>query len=151
MDERFEISELSICTFKIEKGIIQPELNKYPRRLCVIDKQRRIVVDVKHKLEYDYIETVSGIYFINKSSEKIKENKRAAIFPCIMFLNDTDIEDRKDLISAKEIIQKLSLGKKYEDGNLVFNNEQYLEKIEQDKKTTKNKFIKIKKIGKKQK
>lgn len=149
MQERFEISELHICTFKLEEGFIQPELKNYPRRLCVIDKQRGIVVDVKHKLEYDYIETMSGIYFINKSVEKIKENKRAAIFPSIIFLNS--IDDKKNLESAKEIIEYLSLEKKYQDGNLALSNEEYLEKIQKEQKNSKSRFNKIKKIGKKQK
>ena len=148
MKERFEIKELHICSFKLQKTGVHPELEKYPQRLCVIDNERGKAIDIKHELEYDYIETMSGLYLINSSIDKIKENKRAAIFPIITYLS---MIDEKDLLRAKRIITFLESGKKYADGNTVLSNEEYLKQVQKEEDNDKNKSNKTKKIGKKQK
>ena len=131
MNERFQIAELHICTFSFENNFISPDLENYPRRICVIDKQNKIVIDINHKLKYDYIETISGLYFINESMKKIKDGRRSAIFPSTIFLDD--IKDKKILESAKKIIEGLKSEKQYTDGNEFLNNEQYLKKVKEEK------------------
>ncbi|MBQ9072112.1 MAG: hypothetical protein IJY25_03035 [Bacilli bacterium] len=145
MKERYDVQEVHICPFEFEKTGIRPELEKYPRRLCVFDNERKKVIDINNKLEYDYIETISGLYLINSSIEKIKESKRVAIFPTVTFLSDLD---SKTLSKAQAIIKYLESGKKYPDGNTALNNEQYLEKVKEEEKSLKQKLSKVKKIGK---
>lgn len=149
MKKRFEISEIHICTLKVESIGIRAELEKYPRRMCVIDNERKVAVDIKHELEYDYIESMNDSYLINSAIDKIKESKRVAIFPIDTYLSS--IKDKTLLIRAKKIIEFLSSGKKYADGNIVLNNEEYLKQVELEENDSKDKSNKTKKIGKKQK
>lgn len=142
MKDKYTINEINICTFRFNKqGRISPNLNEYPQaRLCVIDTENKIAIDVIHRLKYDYIETLSRLYFMNEASKKIKENKRAAIFPYSLIHID-----RSDMKKAKKIINELENGYSFCDGNEVYNNEEYLELLEKENHK-KAKILEVKKL-----
>ena len=147
MDNRFEVVEIKITNFIIlEDGLVKFDLT-YPDRVCILDNEREIVVDIDHKLEYDYIKISPNNQLLKSSYNKIKQNKRAAIHSVPKYLNST--EQKK----VNEIIEYLKEGGQYTNGNLVLNNEQYLERIakeifEQQKKKLNNENPqKVKKIG----
>ena len=129
MDKKYRVTEVNICTFEhINNKCVRPRLNDYPHaRLCVIDKQKNIAIDIYHELKYDFLETLNMTYFINGSMSKIRENKRAAIQP-IITIDLTDDEVKK----ASMIIKKLEDGYNFIDGNDVLSNEQYLELVEKE-------------------
>ena len=125
MNDKYEIFEFNICTFKIKDEGVALNTKEFPkRRVCVVDNERKKVIDINQELEYDYIETLSHLYFINESRKKIKENKRAAIFP-IMLLSLTMEQKEK----ANNIISMLENGHKFLDGNEELSNEEYLESL----------------------
>ncbi len=143
--QRYTLEQVNICTFAIGGGqFIRPNLEDYPNlRLCVIDNQDSIAIDVNHQLKYDYLKTQSMLYFLNDVSKKIKPEKRAAVFSNINFGFDED-----QIRKANKIIKKLQKGYVFKDGNEVLNNEEYkilaeqeaLEEIEENEK----KYIKRK-------
>ena len=125
MEDRFKLEEINICPIhKIQEKFLKPDTN-YPTRYCVIDEEKEIAVDIKTKLKYDYVKTISNLYFINKSYEKIKDNKRLAILPFATFF-----VDEKYRVEGNFIIDQLKNGVEFQDGNEVFNNEQYLEYLD---------------------
>ena len=126
MENKYRISEVNICTFTFEEHGIRPNLNSYPIvRLCVIDKDNNIAIDVNHGCKYDFLESTSMISFMNGASKKIKENKRAAFNP-IAFLG---FENKEDEIKTQDIINKLKNGYEFLDGNDLYNNEEYIELV----------------------
>lgn len=135
MNSKYQVFEFNICTFKLTPNGIIPNLSDYPyRRLCVLDNTRNKAIDVNQELEYDYIKTMNGLYFVNESYKKIKENKRAAIFSVINIYLDSN-----QLKKCKKVIKKLEDGHKFLDGNDALSNEEYLEilyneKLKQDKR-----------------
>ena len=141
MENRYDTFEFYICTFKIKENGVVPNITDYPyRRLCVVDNKRKKVIDIEHELEYDYIETMSQLYFINESSKKIKENKRAAIFPVIVL--SLKLDQRKKVSS---IINKIENGYQFPDGNDVLSNQEYLNSFKKEKSKAKIKCFKRKK------
>lgn len=143
MKERFSINEIHICTFERINNLFKPNLNEYPLRFCVVDKSNGIVIDIEHELKYDYVETVSGLYFINESMKKIRDNKRAAIFPMTLIDIDEDIRKR-----ANNIINRLKSGEEFKDGNDVLGNEEYLNIVAKEKNGTQKQLQKTMMIGK---
>ena len=126
MPEKYQIKDVNICTFSFDKeGSIKPNLNEYPYiRTCLIDTEKNIAIDINHEVEYDYLQTQSRLYFINGASEKIKENKRAAIFSYYVVSVDPEVEKK-----AKDIVKKIEKGVKFPDGNDVLSNEDYLIRV----------------------
>ena len=144
MNDRFLVKKMYICPFiKWESGGILPNKIDYPARWCVIDTEQKIVIDIKDELKYDYMETVSMIYFLEESLEKIKENKRAAIHPTNFAY------DKEMLLKAGPIIEHLKNGYEFVDGNDFYNNEAYLEHIKQEDEKEIEKTSKL--VEKKQK
>lgn len=142
MEERFRIAETLICPFILRgDGKAAPD-ERYSLRLCVIDEENEIAIDIKHKLQYNYIRTKSALYMQSKAINYIKDNKRAAVFACVTLLSS--ISDNKVLKDSKEIIENLKNGKRYPDGNEVLNNGEYLDLITKERIGQK-----VKKIGKK--
>ena len=128
MNEKYSVNELNICTFKIENGKIKTNLNEYPQtRLCVIDKENNFAIDVRHKLKYDYIETVSGLYFVSCAFNKIRNNRRVAVFPLVN-LGIT----KEERLLVNDVIDKLESGYQFQDGNSALTNEEYLGLIEKE-------------------
>ena len=143
MKEKYSVNEVNICTFNLENGQIKTNLNSFPQtRLCVIDNEAGIAVDVKHELKYDFIETVSGLYFVSYALDKIKDNRRVAVFP---LLNIGISEDECKM--AKSVINKLESGYEFQDGNIALSNEEYLKVLELEKlnSTNQKKYFKRKK------
>lgn len=150
MNDKYKIAEVQICTFEcVAPGAIRPKLNEYPiARLCVIDTEKNIAIDVKHGCKYDFLESSSMISFMNGAHKKIKENKRAAFSPHV-FLGFDSKEDRE---KTQGIIIKLENGYEFLDGNDLFTNEEYLELVNKERQESLklvSKSSKQKKIGRK--
>ncbi|MBR6690551.1 MAG: hypothetical protein IKL65_04405 [Bacilli bacterium] len=149
MEKRFRVSEMHICPVYRIGTNFKPDL-EYPTRYCVIDNEREIAIDIKTKLKYDYVKTMSNLYFLSQSFEKIKGNNRVAIFP---YANVNF--DKYDIADVSIIIEQLKKDEQFQDGNEVYNNEQYLEYLKEEKlielnQSTSNKE-KTKKLGKRKK
>ena len=81
IDQRFLVTSMYICPFEItdDRFVVQKE--GYPTRLCVIDNEQNIAIDICHGLKYDYVKIMSGLHFVSNYSDKIKSQKRLAVFP----------------------------------------------------------------------
>lgn len=143
MNSKYDIVILRICPFKILGGInILPDLS-YPARLCVVDKEKGFAIDVEMGLKYDYLETFSRLY-IDSVANKIFNSRRVAI-PYIFNCSAVKINKQK----ASKIIMGLSQDEEFLDGNLVLDNEKYLEIINGKNKTVKKyKLLQLKKKAK---
>ncbi len=127
MNQRFTVTNVSICPIHDKgNGAFQPDFD-YPIRKCIVDRERGIVVDIKTKLKYDYIETMSFIYVLNDSYKKLKKDKRFGIYAV---QNISPITE--NLQEIEEIIEKLKNGEDFVDGNDVLDNKQYLESIKEE-------------------
>lgn len=128
-NSRYHVCWVQICPFeKLENGILKPNRDEYPYRLCVIDKKTDCVVDVKTHHKYDHIHT-SLIYFLQEESKKIIAGKRYAINELqssIFLVSDEDLKN------AEEIIYRLDNNIGFVEGNDILSNEQYLEKIKEE-------------------
>lgn len=135
MEERFSVKNIHICPVDIAYDRFKPNLN-FPTRFCVIDEKEEIAIDIKTKLKYDYVKTMSHLYFIGKSYEKIKRNKRVAMLPIFSFEYDEEIYNESNII-----INMLKNGETFKDGNEVYDNEQYLEFIKEEYESEKQEQI----------
>lgn len=129
MKERYELCELQICPFEHlnlnDSPCLRPMRNDYPYRLCILDKNNSIAIDVNTKYAYDFIE-MSTIHFYGMSYKKIQGENRYAILKLSagsMCEVDNDI-----LIKAQDIRKQLEMGKEFENGNVI-DNETYLNLI----------------------
>ncbi len=135
MSKEYQVNQVNICPFKIMERGFKPLLNEYPTaRLCVIDKEQGIAIDVNHELKYDFLESSSMLYLLNGASKKIKENKRVAVNSIVNFGLSNEEQAKVD-----NVIKKLEIGYEFEDGNDVLSNEEYLKKIEEDNQISKEK------------
>lgn len=146
MDERFNVCEIHICPVYKVGDSFKPD-REYPTRYCVVDEEREIAIDIKTKLKYDYIQTMSHLYFISQSYKKIKGDNRVAILPYASLLSDGC--DRQEAIS---IIEQLKNNVEFQDGNEVYDNKSYLEYLKEETlKESQNNKNKIKIFGKRKK
>ena len=123
--KKYDICWLQICPFdRLEGGILKPNRDDYPYRLCVLDRESSIAIDVKDEVSYEYIRT-STVYFLNQESKKIEKDKRYAIMEINLYMNGIE---KEDYIRANGIINKLNAGKEFIDGNSI-SNEEYLKNI----------------------
>ena len=137
MNQKFLLRKIKICELKLnEDNSIIPD-SRYPERICVIDKDNKIAIDLDLKLKYDYIETKSNLYFFSKSLDKIKQHERVAIQPLIF-----PLLTEEDYVNALDIISKIENGEQFPDGNEVYNNEEYLKLLNEKQKTKKLNKIK---------
>lgn len=143
MNERFFITQIRICTFtRTGEKTILPNY-EYPERICVVDNESKVAIDILDEIQYDYIETINMRHFKNKSNERIKDNKRAAIFPVRLLSIDDEY-----LKKAVKIVKKIQSGYRFLDGNAVYNNDEYLQHIQiqqeqLEKKASKQKTKKL--------
>ena len=145
MNERFKICEMYICPIYEKDGLYKPDL-EYPTRYCVIDNVKEIAIDIKTRLKYDYVRTMSRLYFVSQSYKKIKGNRRVAIYPLASFGTlEYDIKE------VEKIIEALNNNEEFEDGNETFDNKEYLEYIRQEQQIEQNKIKRSKKMGKSRK
>lgn len=141
MSNKYSVNEVSICTFTFEDGIIKSNLNEFPQtRLCVINKEAGFAIDVRHELKYDFLETVSGLYFVSRAIDKINGNKRVAVFPLVN-LGLTE-EER---VMVNNIIKKLEAGCEFIDGNDALSNDEYLKVLELERLNYREKKKSLKK------
>lgn len=146
MDERFNVCEIHICPVYKVGDSFKPD-REYPTRYCVVDEEREIAIDIKTKLKYDYVKTMSHLYFISQSYKKIKGDNRVAILPYASLLSDGC--DRQEAIS---IIEQLKNNVEFQDGNEVYDNKSYLEYLKEETlKESQNNKNKIKIFGKRKK
>ena len=140
--DRYSVCWLQICPFdKINNGVLKPNREDYPYRLCVLDRQNSIAIDVKTEFSYNYILT-STVYFLNEESKKIEQGKRYAIME--LHLSILEIE-KEDYLHANLIVNKLKYGKEFINGNFI-SNEEYLKNIKNENNID-NKVV-VKKKGK---
>ncbi len=124
-NNRYSICWLQICPFeRLEGGLLKPNRDDYPYRLCVLDKEKSFAIDVKSGVSYEYIRT-SLVYFLNGEAKKIENNKRYAIME--LHLSILGI-DSKDYEYANNILNDLRNGEEFINGNTI-SNEEYLEYI----------------------
>lgn len=130
-NNRYIVCWLQICPFeRLNGGILKPNRDDYPYRLCVLDKKKDIVIDIKTSHKYNYIHT-SLVYFLKEEAKKIEDGKRYAInelHSSIFLVTEEDVE------KSREIIYMLENNIGFVDGNKVLSNEQYLEKILEEEK-----------------
>ena len=126
MQERFSICEIHICPVYKKGNSFKPDM-EYPTRYCVIDKEKAIAIDIKTKLKYDYVETMSHLYFVSQSYQKIKGDNRVAMLPYASVLYNG-----YDALEATDIIKKLKNNIEFQDGNEVYDNKSYLEYLKQE-------------------
>lgn len=137
--KKYEICWLQICPFNVEskydsKRIYIPDRENYPYRLCVLDKNKKVAVDVLLKKSYTYIET-SLMYFLGNEASKIEKDKRYA---CMKLANHMLPCSNDDCIKAIQVLNDMKNGFEYEDGNGISNSE-YLEIINDDQQKIKTK------------
>lgn len=134
MNKRFSIFEMWICTMVKEGKSYRPNPN-YVIRKCVVDEEQSIAIDMEDKLKYDYVKTINGRYFVEKSSEKIELGKKIAVFPVSIILSSDE------LLVAQSIIEELKSGKDFTDGNKVI----YINDYVDSNKNSKQKRIEFRK------
>ena len=146
MKERFFVKEVHICPVYKKGNNFSPDM-EYPTRNCVIDEEKEIAIDIKTKLKYDYVKTMSRLYFLSQSYQKIKGDNRVAIFPYASILyTGYNVKD------AREIIERLKNNEEFQDGNEVYDNKSYLEFLKQEAiNESENKNNKVKIFGKRKK
>lgn len=136
-NKNYGIYWIQICPFeRVGGGILKPNRDDYPYRLCVVDEKKEKVVDVNTMHEYDYVQ-ISSIYFMHEEAKKIELGKRYAIIKLPNFMFPVSDEESN---LALNIIRKMEAGYGFIDGN-VFSNEDYLKivKNEEDKVKRKEK------------
>lgn len=134
MKNKYKIKEMHICKFEKEKGLLNFDLNKYPSRICILDKQTGRVIDVETKHQYPYLKITNMSYLLQENKkEDIDINKRYACLEYATLLYSQ--LDSRMLNSCEEIINLLNSGYEFPNGNDELTNEQYLEMVNSNKKT----------------
>ena len=138
-DKNHKIVKMHICSFERKDGMLVFDINKYPERLCVYDKQNKIVIDVEtgHKYPYVRILHMRDIYH-REDASMLTPNKRVG---CMEYTTFIDNIEKEQLKKCKNIIRSLQNGKTFPDGNQILSNEQYLEMINNIEKGEKSKKI----------
>lgn len=143
-DKNYKIVKMHICRFERKNGGLVFDMNKYPERLCVYDKQNKFVIDVETSHRYPYVRVLYQQMFYDIEEVKtLTPDKRVGCMEYATFIYDLDKETLK---KCKSIIKLLQKGKTFIDGNQVLSNEQYLKMINNVENVDKTK-----KIGKKRK
>lgn len=141
---KVRIAEIHICSFEKTDGKgFKFNTMKYPERLCVIDENKGIAIDVETEHQYQYVGVTSTLHFVNEMHiNKIKEGQRVACFEYYMILPSSNIS-LEQLNKCRDIINLLERGVIFKDGNQELSNEEYLNMINQPKKEGKiRKFCK---------
>ena len=137
MNERFKITNALICPVHLNEEENLKLHKDYHLRLCVIDLQNNIAVDVEHELQYIFIRTMSGLYYKSIVASQNINNKRVVLRECDPMFGGTNDYDL--MLKAREIKNNLKNGKRYPDGNEVLSNEEYLALLNKEKTQTKEK------------
>ena len=143
-DKNYKILKMHICSFRRKNGILTFDMEKYPERLCVFDKNHKMVIDVETGHQYSYIRVLNGQSFYDIEDVKmLTENNRVACMEYATFIYDLE---KETLEKCKNIIKLLQKGHVFPKGNEMLSNEAYLETINNVQNKEKSK-----KIGKKRK
>ena len=133
MNKKYEIVKMHICSFDIVDESLLTNIEKYPARLCVFDKENKRVIDVKTMHEYPYLKVINMTYIPRKDNQKcIEFGKRYACIKRVTLLN-FDLDSR-EIDECKNIINLLNLGYKFKDGNTELSNDQYLKMVNKKEK-----------------
>ena len=120
-DVNYKIVRMHIGSFERINGILAFDKNKYPERVCVHDKENKIVVDVETLHRYPYVRILNQQEIYYKEDVKfLTPNNRVGCMEYVTFLNDIGEEQLKQ---AQSIIRLLNGGYNFENGNLVLSNE----------------------------
>lgn len=144
-NKKIRMAKMHICPFeKYDETRLKFDLEKYKERLCVIDENKDIVIDVENRHQYTYVRTVSMLYFLNEIElKKVEVGKRVACFEYnSICLSDLSSDDLK---KCKEVIELLKQGFIFPEGNKQLTNEEYLELITNKKKEEPKKMVKTRK------
>ena len=71
--KKFSVNQVCICPFNRTNNGYIPQIGEYPYVWCVVDESNSIAVDICQELQYDYVKTMNGTYFLNDSQKLIKE------------------------------------------------------------------------------
>lgn len=143
MNNNYEIKEMHICKFENKNGLLTSDLNKYPSRLCIIDKNNRRVIDVETQHQYPYIK-ITNMSYLGECSKRSDINIKKR-YACLEYASLLYSQlDSNTLNRCEEIIKLLNSEYQFADGNDELTDEQYLEMVNLDKKV-KNKEKKFKK------
>jgi len=136
-DKNYKIVKMHICSFERKNGGLIFDMNKYPERLCVYDKQNKFVIDVETSHRYPYVRILHMRDIYHKEDAKmLTPDKRVGCMEYATFIDDISKEELKE---CKNIIKLLQSGKTFPDGNQILSNEQYLETINNQKNAVKTK------------
>ena len=143
-DKDYKILKMHICSFERKNGILTFDMEKYPERLCVFDKNKKIVIDVETWHKYPYIRVLNGQSFYDITDVKmLTPNNRVACMEYATFIHDLE----KDVLEkCQKVIKLLQKGHEFPNGNEMLSNEDYLKFI-----NNKENNVKTKKIGRKRK
>ena len=138
-DANYRIVQMHICSFERRDGILSLDMKKYPERLCVHDKKNNIIIDVEtgHKYPYVRILNMQEVYY-KEDAKMLTPDKRVG---CIEYAPIPYNLDKETLKLCRNIINLLQNGNFFPDGNKILSNEQYLEMINNSKKSAKTKKI----------
>ena len=87
MNEKYAISKATICPLGFEGKTVMPRVSEFPqKRLCVIDMEKNIAIDVEHELKYFDLQTITGKYLMQDQVINALPEERVALFPELLFL-----------------------------------------------------------------
>lgn len=134
INKKIRIIKVPICTFDItENKKIKLNIQGYPCRLCIIDEIKKIIVDVEHKLKYQYINKFDLIEL-----EKNKGKRIGFIQYNFLELNKLSSEELKNCV---DVVKLLNQDYNFKDGNQEMSNEEYLKIVKLPKNEEKNKEL----------
>ena len=134
INKKIRIIKVPICTFDItENKKIKLNIQGYPCRLCIIDERKKIIVDVEHKLKYQYINKFDLIEL-----EKNKGKRIGFIQYNFLELNKLSSEELKICV---DVVKLLNQDYNFKDGNQEMSNEEYLKIVKLPKNEEKNKEL----------
>lgn len=143
-DKNYRIVRMHICSFERKNGMLTFDMNKYPERLCVYDKENKFVIDVETSHKYPYVRVLyQQMFYDIEEVKSLTPDKRVG---CMEYATNIYDLDKESLKKCQSIIKSLQNGKSFIEGNQTLSNEQYLEMINNMEKTQKTK-----KIGRKRK
>ena len=137
--DNYEIMKMYICSFERNNGILSFDISKYPERLCVCDKNNKVVIDVETLHQYPYINALNRQTFYDIGDVKtIGSSNRVG---CIEYATIPYELETESLEMCINIIEQLKNDVEFQDGNEVYDNKAYLEYLKEEalKETQKSK------------
>lgn len=133
--ERYLITKMHISKFELAGERINPNFLNSPLRICVLDRQKEIAIDVETFCSYPYVKILNMQYLFgfDKISKYGLDKRYACVEHHSMVLGNVDLEILK---RCKKVIMLLEQNFIFPDGNDELTNEEYLN-ITNDSKSSK--------------